>query len=209
MTNVVALLYRSTTSYSASPRVGKWLVRDPIGYEGGINLYGYVQNSSISWIDPFGLNGYIFFNMSPGAGPGFAPEAGHVWVGVDNPNGGVTTREAAWDTIGRTRNWDNLQQAAQGSTLTVILPNHSLNNSNCQNGNNSSPQTSDAAILDFLNSGNKPWPYVYCSNYAAEAVAQGGWNGNGFSPNALLNSMRNIIKLGGSAVPVITNTRSR
>ena len=32
-----------------------WLSRDPIGEEGGINLYSYVSNSPANLIDPFGL----------------------------------------------------------------------------------------------------------------------------------------------------------
>ncbi|MBC2604096.1 RHS repeat-associated core domain-containing protein [Puniceicoccus vermicola] len=35
--------------------LGRWLSRDPIGVTGGLNLYGYVGNSPLSWIDPFGL----------------------------------------------------------------------------------------------------------------------------------------------------------
>ncbi len=34
---------------------GRFVTRDPIGYEGGINLYGYVGNSPTGWIDPDGL----------------------------------------------------------------------------------------------------------------------------------------------------------
>jgi RHS repeat-associated protein len=37
-----------------SPRLGRWLNRDPIGEEGGINLYGIVQNNAISKYDPLG-----------------------------------------------------------------------------------------------------------------------------------------------------------
>ena len=36
-------------------RIGRWLSRDPIREEGGINLYGYVHNSSLNWNDPLGL----------------------------------------------------------------------------------------------------------------------------------------------------------
>jgi RHS repeat-associated protein len=34
---------------------GRWLTRDPIGYEGGMNLYGYVGNSPVNAVDPMGL----------------------------------------------------------------------------------------------------------------------------------------------------------
>jgi hypothetical protein len=35
--------------------LGRWLSRDPIAEEGGIRLYGYVGDSPIDAVDPFGL----------------------------------------------------------------------------------------------------------------------------------------------------------
>ena len=44
------------TLYRAyNPELGMWLSRDPIAENGGINLYAYVGNDPINWVDPFGL----------------------------------------------------------------------------------------------------------------------------------------------------------
>lgn len=37
------------------PDLGRWLNRDPIAEQGGLNLYGYVGNNSPNMIDPLGL----------------------------------------------------------------------------------------------------------------------------------------------------------
>jgi proteasome lid subunit RPN8/RPN11 len=36
--------------------MGRWISRDPIGENGGINLYGMVGNNSINWVDVLGLS---------------------------------------------------------------------------------------------------------------------------------------------------------
>jgi RHS repeat-associated protein len=37
------------------PATQRWLNRDPIAEEGGVNLYGYVENDPINWVDVDGL----------------------------------------------------------------------------------------------------------------------------------------------------------
>ena len=34
----------------------RWLNRDPIGTRGGLNLYGYVEQNPIMYVDPLGLH---------------------------------------------------------------------------------------------------------------------------------------------------------
>jgi RHS repeat-associated protein len=40
------------------PAIGRFLQPDPIGYAGGLNFYGYVDNNPLNWIDPLGLKHY-------------------------------------------------------------------------------------------------------------------------------------------------------
>ena len=40
-------------AYSAE--FGRWISRDPIEEEGGVNLYGYVASNPVNWVDPLGL----------------------------------------------------------------------------------------------------------------------------------------------------------
>ena len=46
----------------------RWISRDPIGERGGINLYGYVGNNSLYWVDPLGLSWTQTLGVIGGAG---------------------------------------------------------------------------------------------------------------------------------------------
>ena len=65
--------------YDAS--IGRWIAKDPILFRGGdINLYGYVWNDPVNWIDPFGLDVKVCYY--PDAAYGF----GHVGFGLSGEN---------------------------------------------------------------------------------------------------------------------------
>ncbi len=46
------------------PEPGKWTTRDPLGEEGGINLYQMVGNNPVRWVDPNGLAVTININRT-------------------------------------------------------------------------------------------------------------------------------------------------
>lgn len=54
-----------------NPQVGRWITPDPIGFEGGANVYAYVFNSPLSYFDLYGLiaqqsGGQNFFSQTIG-----------------------------------------------------------------------------------------------------------------------------------------------
>jgi len=49
-------------------RLGRWLSRDPLGEEGGINLYGYVGNSPVNSWDSLGLSEKDAYEIVVGRG---------------------------------------------------------------------------------------------------------------------------------------------
>ncbi len=51
MLNLVLAPYRAY-----DPELGRWISRDPIEEAGGLNLYGYVGNSVVNFIDELGLS---------------------------------------------------------------------------------------------------------------------------------------------------------
>lgn len=134
----------------------QWLNRDPIGENRGINLYGYVLNNSIGYVDLVGLDvtvsvypgenhnpaGHIDIRVNNNAPVGFAPAPGASMTQVllDNPVPGVMELTSP--------------SRVPESTITI----------------HTSPKQ-DAAIQAYLDRRTKnPGPYIVTSRNCATTV---------------------------------------
>ena len=77
---LLMLFLSSSHARYYDPKIGRYLRADPIGLEGGINLYVYSHNNPVNYIDPYGLlteNHYLSHGYSP-----YDVDYGGAWVGA-------------------------------------------------------------------------------------------------------------------------------
>jgi len=74
-----------------SPSLQRWVNRDPIGENGGINIYGYVANNPINYVDPLGLWGIQFGDFNIGYGQPNLAFNNDSWM--DLANGAAATAD--------------------------------------------------------------------------------------------------------------------
>jgi RHS repeat-associated protein len=72
-----------------NPEWGRWLSPDPVGLEGGLNLYEAFANNPVNYKDPYGLKIYGLPVTSAGIGAGFAAFEGGRMYAVDFQTGDI------------------------------------------------------------------------------------------------------------------------
>jgi RHS repeat-associated protein len=115
----------ATRNYLRAVTLGRWLTRDPIGYQGGINLYGYVNSSPVGNVDAEGASvinpgemvgpGPVMVTAAPGEWVLGAIEAPFKWIG------NVVTAAAYWYYAGKMA---QVNSAAQGNYYQKIYNGH-------------------------------------------------------------------------------------
>ena len=102
------LLYMRARYYD--PSIGRFISKDPIGWAGGLNLYGYTGNNPVNFVDPAGLMSFIF-----NAG-------GHVPIVPGFASGGYNISSEKVDPYTSNASWvanDPIAEAVVGSMADI------------------------------------------------------------------------------------------
>ena len=80
------------------PGIGRFLTPDPIGHEGGLNLYAYCENNPVNAVDPKGTQGVGFVGFGMG-------ELNARGIDVMNSIGQWWSGGGLWDFAPHNRSW--------------------------------------------------------------------------------------------------------
>jgi uncharacterized protein RhaS with RHS repeats len=76
------------------PQAGRWTIKDPIRFLGGdTNLYGYVLNDPVNWIDPLGLQSSLTWGKAVSHYVSGGGQDMHVPINDIYPKGGLKSSD--------------------------------------------------------------------------------------------------------------------
>jgi|GEM_PF-1350164 len=153
------------------PNLQRWINRDPIQEEGGINLYRFVANNPISLIDPLGLISYVGFNVYGWAG------YGHVGLITHDPDTGLYTDFEHAHGIVYQKSGPDYRALAKGYDVLFAIPDRydralddARKNFKKKPGGSTISNNCRTSVRDIMDAANVPKPYD-----------------GGISPNSWLN----------------------
>ncbi len=121
---IAALLASNQASAGYDPTIGRWLSRDPIGEDGGTNLYRYVENDPINAVDLLGLDTYRQRRQIGGTGIAGVGQVGtHSFIFTTQPNGSLGNTYS-WGNSANPRGW-NVNQSEDRAAANAALASNS------------------------------------------------------------------------------------
>jgi RHS repeat-associated protein len=124
------------------PEVGRFINKDPIGYAGGMNLFGYVGGNPVNFIDPWGLFTIVVSDPGGRNGPTYGATitvtsdsgqtvtvAGSSWPNPNNPSPGVAS--GTYDAIYSPTGHHGISPGVRlenGNAIPTLGPNPAQNN---------------------------------------------------------------------------------
>lgn len=148
------------------PKTGRYVTPDPIGLEGGINLWPYTANNPVNWMDPEGLLAFFWhFGITAvaswNAGYGVVDSLSLSWrtMGVDFASGS------------QGQNWEATRQHAMAGRLPDGI----------RQTREQAIEATNAYVKESICSGNRPGAIHAAQDLATPGHAGKPWSGFGFN----------------------------
>ena len=139
-----------------SPELGRWLSRDPLDEQGGINLYGFVQNDPLDLVDDLGMSIMggawgMFFHYF-----GFAPDSGQLDGTI------LQNIKNSWHM----KNWKTTIELLLGKRVIC-----------CSKGQEHLSDASNEGLDDVIPLGLSLWGASSAGKWQIQLIADCSWKG--------------------------------